>query len=282
MDTFELEGNKLMKGDAVKLLKSIPDNSVDLIFVDPPYNIGKNFNGYKDKWESDEKYLEWCYEWIDLCIKKLRDNGSMYLMGATQFIPFLDVFLRKKMHILARIVWHYDSSGVQAKNYYGSLYEPILFAVKDKENYVFNAQDILVEAKTGAKRKLIDYRKAVPTVYNSVKVPGNVWYIPRVRFRMPEYEEHPSQKPEALLTRIILASSNPGDVILDPFSGTFTTSAVAMKLNRKSIGIELDDDYFNNGIKRLTEINKELKKSKSQINLEVFHNARTEESLIFR
>lgn len=282
MDTFELDGHKLMRGNAVKLLKSIPDNSVDLIFVDPPYNIGKNFNGYKDKWESDEKYLEWCYEWIDLCIKKLKDNGSMYLMGATQFIPFFDVFLRKKMHILARIVWHYDSSGVQAKNYYGSLYEPILFAVKDKENYVFNAQDILVEAKTGAKRKLIDYRKAVPTVYNSVKVPGNVWYIPRVRFRMLEYEEHPSQKPEALLTRIILASSNPGDVILDPFSGTFTTSAVAMKLNRKSIGIELDNDYFDIGIRRLTEINKELKKSKSQIILEVFHNARAEESLILR
>lgn len=282
MDAFELEGHKLLKGDAVKLLKNIPDNSVDLIFVDPPYNIGKNFNGYKDKWESEEKYLEWCYEWIDLCINKLKDNGSMYLMGATQFIPFFDVFLRKKMHILARIVWHYDSSGVQAKNYYGSLYEPILFAVKDKDNYVFNAQDILVEAKTGAKRKLIDYRKAVPTVYNSVKVPGNVWYIPRVRFRMPEYEEHPSQKPEALLTRIILASSKPGDVILDPFSGTFTTSTVAMKLNRKSIGIELDNDYFNNGIRRLTEINKELKKSKSQINLEVFHNARAEESLILR
>ena len=282
MDVFEIDGHKLIKGDALKALKALPDNSVDLIFVDPPYNIGKNFNGYKDKWESDEKYLEWCYEWIDLCIKKLNDNGSMYLMGATQFIPFFDLFLRQKMQILARIVWHYDSSGVQAKNYYGSLYEPILFAVKNKGDYVFNTQDILVEAKTGAKRKLIDYRKAVPTVYNSVKVPGNVWYIPRVRFRMPEYEEHPSQKPEALLNRIILASSNPGDVILDPFSGTFTTSAVAMKLNRKSISIELDDYYFNNGIRRLTEIKQELKNSKSQINLEVFHNARAEEPLILR
>jgi len=282
MNIFEIDGHKLMKGDAIKLLKSIQNNSVNLIFADPPYNIGKNFNGYKDKWDSEEKYLEWCYEWIDLCIKKLKNNGSMYLMGATQFIPFFDVFLRKKMHILARIVWHYDSSGVQAKKYYGSLYEPILFAVKDKDNYVFNAQDILVEAKTGAKRKLIDYRKSIPTVYNSVKVPGNVWYIPRVRFRMPEYEEHPTQKPEALLGRIILASSNPGDVILDPFSGTFTTSAVAMKLNRKSIGIELNDDYFNNGVKRLTEVNQEIKKSRSQINLEVFHNVRAKESLILR
>src|SRR3989338_4556571 len=80
----------------------------------------------------------------------------------------------------------------------------------------------------------------IPAVYNSKKVPSNVWYYPRVRFRMPEYREHPSQKPEVLLRRIVLASSNVGDLILDPFSGTFTTSVVSMKLNRKSIGIELD------------------------------------------
>jgi len=274
----EVGNHILFRGDALKILKSIPDNSVNLIFVDPPYNIGKNFNGYKDKWETDEKYLEWCYEWIDLCIQKLKDNGAIYLMGATQFIPYFDIFLRKKMHILSRIVWHYDSSGVQAKKFYGSLYEPILFAVKDKDNYTFNAEEILVEAKTGAKRKLIDYRKAVPTVYNSKKVPGNVWYFPRVRFRMEEYEEHPSQKPEILLHRIITASSKEGDVILDPFSGTFTTSAVAMKLNRKSIGIELDEDYFNNGIKRLNKIHKGIKSSKSQINLEAYNGK--QESLV--
>lgn len=274
----EVGNHTLFRGDALKILKSIPDKSVNLIFVDPPYNIGKNFNGYKDKWETDEKYLEWCYEWIDLCIQKLKDNGAIYLMGATQFIPYFDIFLRKKMHILSRIVWHYDSSGVQAKKFYGSLYEPILFAVKNKDEYIFNAEEILVEAKTGAKRKLIDYRKAVPTVYNSKKVPGNVWYFPRVRFRMEEYEEHPSQKPEVLLHRIITASSKEGDVILDPFSGTFTTSAVAMKLNRKSIGIELDEDYFNNGIRRLNKIHKDIKSLKSQINLEAYHGK--QESLI--
>jgi len=206
-----------------------------------------------------------------MCIQKLKNNGAIYLMGATQFISYFDIFLKKKMHVLSRIVWHYDSSGVQAKKHFGSLYEPILFAVKDKENYTFNADDILVEAKTGAKRKLIDYRKIVPTVYNSKKVPGNVWYFPRVRFRMEEYEEHPSQKPEVLLHRIIMASSKEGDTILDPFSGTFTTSAVAMKLNRKSIGIELNNDYFNNGIKRLSNIYKNIKNSKSQLNLEVYN-----------
>ena len=148
-------------------------------------------------------------------------------------------------------MWYYDSSGVQAKNYYGSLYEPILFCVKDKANYTFNAADVLVEAKTGAQRKLIDYRKAIPTVYNSQKVPGNVWELPRVRFKMPEYKEHPTQKPVALLERIIKASSNIGDIILDPFAGTFTTSFVAKQLGRKSIGIEIEEVYTKIGVNRL-------------------------------
>ena len=110
--------------------------------------------------------------------------------------------------------------------------------------------DILVEAKTGAKRKLIDYRKTPPQPYNTQKVPGNVWGFSRVRYKMEEYENHPTQKPEELLKRIILASSNENDIILDPFSGSFTTSSVAVKLNRKAIGIDLNPDFFKIGIRR--------------------------------
>ncbi len=248
--------HKVFLGDALLALNEVEDNSVDLIFADPPYNIGKNFNGTPDKWGKDEDYLSWCYEWLDLCIKKLKPNGSFYVMTSTQFMPFFDIFLRKKLNILSRLVWSYDSSGVQAKNYYGSMYEPILFCVKDKENYTFNKKDILVEAKTGAKRKLIDYRKNPPQVYNSEKVPGNVWEFSRVRYRMDEYENHPTQKPVALLERIIKASSNEGDLVLDPFSGSFTTSFVAKKLGRKSVGIELQEDYVKIGLRRL-ELQKE-------------------------
>jgi adenine-specific DNA-methyltransferase len=251
MQTFTNENHTIIYADALAALKTVADGSVDLIFADPPYNIGKNFNGKIEKWESEDSYLEWCYEWLDLCIKKLKPNGSFYVMTATQFMPYFDIYLRKKITILSRLVWSYDSSGVQAKNYYGSMYEPILFCVKDKNNYTFNADSILVEAKTGAKRKLIDYRKAVPTVYNSEKVPGNVWDFARVRYRMDEYENHPTQKPIALLERIIKASSNENDLILDPFSGTFTTSFVAKTLNRKSIGIELQDEYVKIGLRRL-------------------------------
>lgn len=251
IEIFEKDNSKIILGDAIEVLASLPDESIDLIFADPPYNIGKNFNGIKDKWESEEEYLKWCYRWLDLCIKKIKPDGSFYVMTSTQAMPYFDLYLRNKLAILSRIIWYYDSSGVQAKNYYGSLYEPILFGVKDKNNYTFNAQDILVEAKTGAKRKLIDYRKSTPTVYNSEKVPGNVWEIPRVRYRMDEYENHPTQKPVALLERIILASSHPGDLILDPFSGTFTTSFVAKKLNRRSIGIEINEEYVKIGLRRL-------------------------------
>ena len=252
MNLFEKNGHAIIWGDAIEALTvEIPEGSIDLVFADPPYNIGKNFNGRKDRWPSDEAYLSWCYQWLELCISKLKPNGSLYVMTATQNMPYFDIFLRQRLNILSRIVWAYDSSGVQARNYFGSLYEPILYCVKDKDNYTFNADDILVEARTGATRKLIDYRKSVPTMYNSKKVPGNVWTIPRVRYRMDEYENHPTQKPTALLDRIVRASSNPGDLVLDPFSGTFTTSSVAQMLGRNSIGIEAEEEYVKIGLRRL-------------------------------
>lgn len=249
---FEKRDSQIFLGDALEVLRSeVADSSVDLVFADPPYNIGKSFNGRKDIWSSEKAYLDWCYEWIDLCLQKLKPTGSLYLMAATQNMPHFDLYLRLRLHILSRIVWFYDSSGVQARKYFGSLYEPILFGVKDKNRYTFNADSVLVEAKTGAQRKLIDYRKPVPTVYNTQKVPGNVWQIPRVRYRMDEYENHPTQKPVALLERIILASSNPGDCVLDPFSGTFTTGYVAQKWERRSIGIEIEEAYVKIGLRRL-------------------------------
>ena len=249
---FKTSDAEIFWGDALDVMSdSIPDLSVDLIFADPPYNIGKKFSKFHDRWESERSYAEWCQKWLDLCIKKLKPNGTLYVMSSTQGIPYIDLYLRERLHILSRIVWHYDSSGVQARNFFGSLYEPILHCVKDKKNYTFNSEDILIEAKTGAKRKLIDYRKATPQLYSSKKVPGNVWYFPRVRYRMSEYENHPSQKPECLMERIIRASSNPENTVLDPFAGTFTTCAVAQRLGRYTIGIELQEEYITIGLRRL-------------------------------
>lgn len=249
---FGRDDRRLVWGDTLDVLPTaVADGTVDLIFADPPYNIGKTFGNSTESWPNDEAYVEWCRTWLEICFKKLAPHGTLYLMSSTQAIPFLDIYVRRHLTILSRIIWYYDSSGKQARNYYGSRYEPILHCVQDPKNYVFNAKDILVEAKTGSKRKLIDYRGDTPKPYNTEKVPGNVWQMPRVRYRMSEYEEHPTQKPEALLRRIILASSNPGDLVLDPFSGSFTTGAVALRLQRRFIGIEQEREYCKIGLRRL-------------------------------
>lgn len=243
---------KVINEDVLEGLNQIEESSIDLLFIDPPYNLDKNYaNDISDKWENDDEYIEWLYSWLDIAITKLSSTGSLYIMNTTQNMPYVDIYLRKKMHILSRIIWHYDSSSRQARHFYGSLYEPIIFAVKNRNKYTFNYSDILISAKTGAERNLIDYRKNPPTPYNKEKVPGNVWYYPRVRYKMPEYVKHPSQKPEALLERIVLASSNSGDMILDLFAGTFSLGMVAKKLNRKYIGIELSKDYCEIGERRL-------------------------------
>jgi site-specific DNA-methyltransferase (adenine-specific) len=249
---FENGLSTIYHGDCFEVLaRFVADGSVDLVFADPPYNIGKTFGSFDDKWPSDDAYAEWCRGWLALCLQKLKPTGSLYVMTSTQAMPHLDLWLRSRCTVLSRIVWHYDSSGVQARKYYGSMYEPILFCVKNPKNYTFNAQDIEVEARTGAVRNLIDYRKSVPGPYKTKKVPGNAWYFPRVRYRMAEYEDHPSQKPEALLSRIIAASSDPGDLVLDPFGGAFTTSAVAQTLKRRSISMDTNADYVKIGLRRL-------------------------------
>ncbi len=266
---YENEKSLVINGDALDVLKVIESNSVDLIFADPPYGIGKDFGNSSDFFNNSEEYFNWCKLWIDECMRILSKKGVMYFMSSTQYMPILDTYVDKKYYVINRIVWTYDSSGVQPKNKFGSNYEPILMITHDKNTkYKFYRDNIMVEAKTGAQRKLIDYRKTPPQPYNTKKVPGNVWEFPRVRYRMAEYENHPTQKPELLLERIILSATKPGDIVLDPFSGSFTTSAVANRLGRKSIGIELNHEYFKFGLRR-AGITKEykgeiLKKDKSR------------------
>lgn len=259
----------VLLGDSIEILRGIKEKSINLIFADAPYNIGKNFGNNKDSWKSIISYIDWCKIWIQECMRILKDDGTMYLMTATQHMPYIDIFIQENYNVLCRIIWTYDSSGVQSKKIYGSLYEPILMINKSKKaKYTFNSNEILVKAKTGADRHLIDYRKDPPQPYNTQKVPGNVWNFNRIRFKMDEYENHPTQKPESLLERVILASSNKGDIVLDPFSGSFTTSAVANKLGRYAIGIDLNPEYFEIGLRR-TKIatqykGKELKKIKEK------------------
>jgi DNA modification methylase len=235
-------------GDCLPILQSIKGGSIDLVFADPPYNIGKEF---EPRIMDRDSYIAWCRSWLDECMRVLKPDGTMYLMAATQYMPYLDCSLDSTFTVKSRIVWCYDSSGVQARGHFGSMYEPILMVVKDKDKYTFNTDAVMVEARSGAVRNLIDYRKTPPRPYSTKKVMGNVWQIPRVRFKMAEYENHGTQKPEKLVEIPILASSNPGDVVLDPFAGSFTTCAVAQRLGRASIGIEIEEKYFKMGLRRL-------------------------------
>lgn len=237
-------------GDSLGILSKIKDGKVDLVFADPPYNLGKVFGKNKERFTKNG-YINWCKKWIDECMRTLKPTGTLCFMTATQFMPYLDCYVDKKYSVISRIVWSYDSSGVQSKKIFGSLYEPIIIIAKDKSQYTFNAKNVMVEARTGAERKLIDYRKTPPRQYNTKKVVGNVWEINRVRYKMEEYENHPTQKPEKLMERIILSLSNKGDIILDPFAGTFTTCAVAKKNDRLSVGIELEEEYYEIGLRRL-------------------------------
>ena len=231
--------------------RRVSDESIDLVFADPPYNIGKDFGHTQDKFDG-EVYLQWMKLWISEIHRVLKPSGSAYIMNSTQNFAHMDLFAREKFFIISRIVWSYDSSGVQAKSKFGSMWEPILHMAKNESEYVFNAKDIEVEAKTGSQRQLIDYRKTPPQPYNTKKVPGNVWDFPRVRFRMDEYENHPTQKPLSLLERIVRASSNPGDLVLDPFSGSFSTGEACRRLGRRFIGFEINHDYVKIGLRRLS------------------------------
>lgn len=251
---YSTETIKIFQGDCLEVMNSIRDGTIDLIFADAPYNIGKNFGNNKDRWKDPGSYVAWCQKWIDECMRILKSTGTMYLMTSTQYMPYIDVYISAKYHVLCRIIWEYDSSSVQPKKIFGSMYEPILMVTKYKRTtYTFNAEAIKIPTKTGAGRKLIDYRKDPPQPYNTTKLPGNVWYFPRVRYRMAEYEKHPTQKPEALLERIIKVSSNTGDIVLDPFAGSFTTSAVAQRLGRLSVGIDMNPDYCDIGKARVGE-----------------------------
>ncbi len=148
----------MVPGDCLVVLPKIPSGAVDLIFADPPCNSGKKFGNFIDSRSFIPEYAEWCSEWLNEYIRILLPTGSRHLRSRTQAMPVIDIWLRERFHILSRIVWTYDSSEVQARNYFGSLNEPILHCVKNKKEDTFNADDILVEARTGAVRNPIDDR----------------------------------------------------------------------------------------------------------------------------
>jgi site-specific DNA-methyltransferase (adenine-specific) len=244
--------HKIIEADIFEGLALIEDASIDLIFADAPYNTGTVIynNNWLDKWDSEEAHAQFCYEWLEIAITKLTPTGSMYIACGSAATPYIDIFLRSRMTIKSRIIWYYESSGSAAKHHFTQCFENFLHCVINKNQYCFNASAIAIPSKTGLSGK-IDRRRKIPGPYATTKNPSNVWSFNRVTPNSKEYQPFPTQKPEALLNRILLASSNPGDTVLDLFAGSFTTGAVAKRLKRKSISIEREPKYCKLGIKRM-------------------------------
>ena len=246
--------NKTIKGDLFNLIRYIPDNFADLIIIDPPYNLFKNFNGMKFNACSSEKYREYLFSWFPVVCSKLKDNGSLYMCGDWKCTSDLQYVIEKELTVLNRITWQREK-GRGAKNNWKNGMEDIWFAVKDPNNYYFN-----VEAVKMKRRVLAPYREnGKPKDWNEeqdgnfrMTYPSNFWDDISIPFwSMPENTEHPTQKPEKLYAKLILASSKENDIVFDPFLGSGTASVVAKKLGRKYCGIEMNEEYCLLAEKRL-------------------------------
>lgn len=243
-----MEINKIYNMDCLEYMKTLPNECIDLIIADVPYNIGKNYGNNSDK-QDKEVYIKNLKLWIGEFDRILKFNGSLFIYTGKQYYPYYYIEIEKYMNIKNQIIWNYDSSGVQSKTKYGSLYEPLIWATKHNKNYTFNKEYAMVEAKTGSKRGLIDYRKNPPQPYNTTKIDGDVWSFTRVRYRMEEYTKHPTQKPLSICNRIIQVHSNENDLVYIPFAGSGSEIVSCINNNRNYLATELNNDYIEEIIK---------------------------------
>jgi len=246
--------NRIINGDIYDVLPSIPDRIADLIIVDPPYNLSKTFNSSKFAAMSSEKYVDYLRSWLHLVCQKLKPNGSLYMCGDWKCSAFQQQAIEEELTILNRITWQREKGRGASTNWKNSM-EDIWFAVKNDKDYYFNVDAVKMKRKVIAPYK----ENGMPKDWEETKdgnfritYPSNFWDDISIPFwSMPENTDHPTQKPEKLIAKLILASSKPGDVIFDPFVGSGTTCVVAQKLGRRYIGVEIDEDYCTWGIKRL-------------------------------
>lgn len=236
-----------INADIYETLKYLPDNFANLIIVDPPYNISKNFNGLKFNEMSNKEYEDYLESWFVSLCDKLKDNGTLYMCGDWKCSCQMLNVISKKLTVLNRITWKRDKGRGAKRNWKNNM-EDIWFAVKNPKDYYFNVdtvkvrKEVIAPYKDNGKPK--DWTEDEDGNKFRMTHPSNIWTDMVVPFwSMAENTEHPTQKPEKLIERLILASSKKGDVILDPFVGSGTTSVVAKKLNRRYCGIEINEEY---------------------------------------
>lgn len=236
-----MSGIEIKCGDAISLLKELPDSSINLIVADPPYNLGKDYGNNHDLKGFDD-YLEFTRQWTSEAKRVLKDDGSMYVFMGMRFISYLYDILDREQELFFNswVVWHY-TQGLGKTKGFSPRHDDILVFNKTK-NFKFNLDDVRVPQK---------YYRARNNMRGAN--PGDVWKFSHVHYSNPNRQNHPTQKPEGLIERMILASSDRGDTVLDPFSGSGTTLRVCQQLGRKGVGFELNPEYVEMTKARLAE-----------------------------
>ncbi len=238
--------DKTINQDSLEVLDFLPSASIDLIITDPPYNMNKEFNSVVFSKQTHHEYEQWLDSWIKKLPRILKDNGSIYI--CSEWYSSVSVYnvLSKYFIIKNRITWERDKGRGSANNWKNNS-EDIWFATKTN-NYIFNYENVKIKRRVMAPYKdnngnPKDWTKDDSGTYR-LTYSSNIWTDITIPFwSMPENTKHPTQKPEKLIAKLILASSNENSIVLDPFVGSGTTSVVAKKLNRHYIGIDIDK-YF--------------------------------------
>ncbi len=242
--------NSIIQGDCIEVLNEIDKPVADLIFADPPFNIGYKYDKYYDRVKS-KNYIAWTQTWMKACKKVLKPNGSFYIAIGDDYAANVKT-IADEIGLTMRnwIIWHY-TFGQQTTKKFARSHTHIFYFVNDKGNFTFNDHAVGIPSD---RQLLYNDKRANP----KGKMPDDVWnqYF-RVCGTFKERAQwHPCQMPESLLRRIIMASSNLKDCVLDPFSGSGTTAAAAIQLDRKYIGIDMSKQYVENCRKRLEELKK--------------------------
>ncbi|MCB9249148.1 MAG: site-specific DNA-methyltransferase [Ignavibacteriales bacterium] len=254
--------NKIINQDLFEVIKYLPNNFVDLLFIDPPYNLSKTFNSNKFTKKTIDEYTDWLDNLIKQLIKILKPNSSIYVCGDWLSSTSIHIVLNKYFKVKNRITWEREK-GRGAKTNWKNSTEDIWFCT-NSDDYTFNIDEVKLKRKVLAPYKENgnpkDWENDLDGNFRLTH-PSNIWTDITIPFwSMPENTEHPTQKPEKLMAKIIMASSKKEDIIFDPFLGSGTTAVVAKKLSRKFVGVELDEKFAALAIKRLetAEINKSI------------------------